>query len=121
MYDWIFSRELIGIVFSLIGLVLMLSGCYQWHWLWWDRGGYLPKKIGYNTTRLYSLITGTLIMGIGIALVLQSLWDTQSNIMYILVYPLVTLINARLYREISKESVLELIKSIFKRKAKEIE
>ncbi len=79
MIDWF------AIGFGLLGIVNILSGCYEWKW-WWRlaRGFYLPELVGLRTTRLIYMSVGGVMLAIGTALFLQNLFHSTSIIYWVI-------------------------------------
>jgi hypothetical protein len=105
--------------FSFLGLINVLSGCYEWTW-WWRlaRPGYLPTLIGWNNTRLLYIVGGTGCLGGGIALTLQSILSVNSVWFFLLGFVLATTVTVILYNARGDQSILELISPIDKGKSK---
>jgi len=77
--DWFY------ILFTLIGLIYLLSGIYEWKKSWrLNIGIYLPNLIGEQKTRLLYIFVGGSIFGIGISLSMQSLFSNNSIFFLIL-------------------------------------
>ncbi len=76
--DWI------AIVFSLVGLITMLSGCYERIWFGrLARNGYLPDQTGWNNTRLLYIFSGGVCLGAGIGVILESVFLQKSGWFFI--------------------------------------
>lgn len=72
-----------GICFGLVGLICLLSGCFEWNWFWkLARGIYLPNVVGWERTRLIYIATGIGCLTIGLAITLQNLFDTDSTLLF---------------------------------------
>jgi hypothetical protein len=112
-FDWF------GLTFGLLGLLSMLSGCYEWTWLWrLARGGYLPSTIGWDNTRLFYIVTGAFELGVGIAFTLQSILSVNSIWFFFLSFALAIVLTVILYNSRGNQSILELVAAVGRGKSK---
>lgn len=103
-FDWF------GPTFGLLGLLSILSGCYEWTWVWrLAKGGYLPNQIGWNNTRLLYITSGAGGLGVGIALTLQNILSVNSIWFFVLGFALAIVLTVVLYNSRGNQSILDLL------------
>ena len=103
-FDWF------GPTFGLLGLLSILSGCYEWTWVWrLAKGGYLPNQIGWNNTRLLYITSGAGGLGVGIALTLQNILSVNSIWFFVLGFALAIVLSVVLYNSRGNQSILDLL------------
>jgi uncharacterized membrane-anchored protein YitT (DUF2179 family) len=98
------------ILFMVCSLILLLSGIYEWDWVWRTaRGGYLPDKIGKANTRLLYIFLGLLCISSLFAFMLKDL--APDYLIFILSLAFFALITNWLFNKYEGTSVMMFIKS----------
>lgn len=112
-FDWF------GPTFGLLGLLSMLSGCYEWTWFWrLARGGYSPDQIGWKNSRRLYIVIGVGCLGIGIGFTMQTIFAVKSNWFYHLGFVLATVLTVVLYNARGNQDIRELVPFIGDKNAK---
>ena len=103
--DWVFS-----ITFGLGGLLLLLSGIYEWVWVWkLGRGGYLPNQIGWRNTRLLYMFSGAGALGVAISLILQALFSNDSLLFFVVGCAISITLTVILFNSREDRSIVDFI------------
>ena len=97
--------------FIFLGLINVLSGCYEWAW-WWRiaRQGYFVDLIGWNRTRILYIVNGGLCLGLGIGLGLEGAFSAKSIGFYAVGFALTVALTVVLYNARGNQSIVELFR-----------
>lgn len=112
-FDWF------GPVFGLLGLLSLLSGCYEWTWFWrLARPGYFPDMIGWKNTRRQYIVGGAGCLGAGIAFTMQSIFSAKSDWFFLLGFVLAMVLSVVLYNARGNQDIRELVPFIGNKNSK---